>query len=169
MKAAELVPMDATGRRTVQMRIPSLGNRMSNTIHMSVQCVMPGELAEAIATRRRLCASSSRVSRAPIPLSRASRSRCDTGDFITTPGWTYHDHCNEATNRCIWLDGLDSRLVAIGKNLGNGLSSRSAAVMNAAGFSARTMATPALLDEERADTPPFRYSVGGDAERRWTR
>ena len=46
-QAAELVPMDATGRRTIQMRHPNLGDRMSNTIHMSVQCVLPGEIAKA--------------------------------------------------------------------------------------------------------------------------
>src|SRR6266508_2636884 len=48
MAATELVPMDQTGRRTIQLKNPSLGgDRMSNTIHMSVQCVMPGEIAEA--------------------------------------------------------------------------------------------------------------------------
>ena len=47
MKATELVPMEDTGRRTIQLRNPGLQGRMSNTIHMSIQCVMPGEVAEA--------------------------------------------------------------------------------------------------------------------------
>src|SRR4029453_870374 len=46
-KASEIVPMEDTGRRTIMLRNPSLAGRMSNTIHMSVQCVMPGEVAEA--------------------------------------------------------------------------------------------------------------------------
>ena len=47
MKATEVVPMSDTPRRTIQLKNPSLGDRMTNTIHISVQCVMPGEIATA--------------------------------------------------------------------------------------------------------------------------
>ena len=29
------------------------------------------------------------------------------GDFITTPGWTWHDHGNLGSEPVVWLDGLD--------------------------------------------------------------
>jgi len=43
--AAEVVPMDQTGRRTIQLRNPSMPGGMSNTIHLSIQLVKPGEIA----------------------------------------------------------------------------------------------------------------------------
>jgi len=158
-KAAELVPMDATGRRTVQMRVPSMGDRMSNTIHMSVQCVMPGELAKAhrhtAAAVRFIIKGSEKaytvVEGEPIPMR--------TGDFLTTPGWTYHDHCNEGTEPVMWLDGLDSRLVSIGKSLGNPYEADRQPIKNPEGFSAKTMgkARPLWMTSEHP-TPPFRYA-----------
>src|SRR5687767_12032624 len=116
-KALEIVPMDETGRRTIQMRNPTLGGRMSNTIHMSVQSVLPGEIAEA---HRHTAAAIRFVIRGapgahtvvegePVPML--------TGDLITTPAWTWHDHFNESTEPVVWLDVLDVRLASIGQML----------------------------------------------------
>jgi len=30
------------------------------------------------------------------------------GDFVVTPGWTWHDHGNRGSGPVIWMDGLDS-------------------------------------------------------------
>src|SRR5262249_49743185 len=30
------------------------------------------------------------------------------GDFIVTPGWSWHDHGNEGAGPVVWLDGLDT-------------------------------------------------------------
>ena len=91
---------------------------MSNTIHMSIQCVMPGEVAEA----HRHTAAAVRyviqgvdgaytiVDGEPFPM--------ETGDLITTPGWCFHDHVNEGNEPVMWLDILDSRITALGKGLG---------------------------------------------------
>jgi gentisate 1,2-dioxygenase len=35
----------------------------------------------------------------------------EPGDFIITPGWTWHDHGNETDLPVIWLDGLDLALM----------------------------------------------------------
>src|SRR5437763_470397 len=111
MKSTEIVPMEMTGRRTIQLRNPGLPGRMSNTIHMSIQCVMPGEVAEA----HRHTAAAIRyvihgvkgaytvVDGEPLPM--------ETGDLITTPGWCFHDHYNEGAEPVMWLDVLDSRIV----------------------------------------------------------
>lgn len=93
--AARLVPMDTAGRRTINVRHPLFPDRMSNSVHFSVQCVMPGEVATAhrhnIAAIRFIIQGSPRaytvVEGEPMPM--------ETGDLITTPGWTWHDHHNE--------------------------------------------------------------------------
>jgi gentisate 1,2-dioxygenase len=33
------------------------------------------------------------------------------GDLITTPSWTWHDHCKVTEGEIIWLDGIDMPLV----------------------------------------------------------
>jgi len=30
------------------------------------------------------------------------------GDFVVTPGWTWHDHGNSGAGPVVWLDGLDT-------------------------------------------------------------
>src|SRR3954469_8833865 len=137
-KAADLVPMDQTGRRTIQLRNPGLPGRMSNTIHMSVQCVLPGEVAEA----HRHTAAAIRyviqgvdgaytvVDGEPLPM--------ETGDLITTPGWGFHDHYNEGTSLVMWLDVLDSRIVALGKGLGEGFPTAQQPRDRSVGFSQKT-------------------------------
>jgi len=158
MKATELVPMDDTPRRTIQLRNPSLGDRMSSTIHMSVQCVMPGEIAKA----HRHTAAAVRfviqgepgadtvVEGEPFPMR--------SGDLITTPNWTWHDHYNRSDEPVIWLDGLDSRLVSIGQGLQENFPQDQQPIERPAGYSAQTLgrARPSWLQSEHP-TPPFRY------------
>ncbi len=158
MQAAEVVPMDATGRRTVQMRHPNFGDRMSNTIHMSVQCVLPGEIAKA--HRHNAAAirfvikgnpdAATVVDGEPFPM--------NEGDLITTPNFTYHDHYNRGSEPVMWIDGLDIRLVSIAKGLGNEFSQAQQPILRPAGHSAKTLghAKPTWMKSEHA-TPAFRY------------
>lgn len=159
MKAAEIVSMDETGRRTVQMRNPSLNGRMSNTIHMSVQCVLPGEVAKA---HRHTAAAIRYVIRGvqgaytvadgePFPLG--------TGDLITTPGWCFHDHYNEGTEPVIWLDVLDARIVGIGKGLGETFPAAQQPRVKAVGFAEKTQGhvRASWIKQERLTPPPMRY------------
>src|SRR6266571_4745912 len=46
MRAGDLIEMDETGRRTLQLITPGLNSTSSN-IQMSVQLVLPGEVASA--------------------------------------------------------------------------------------------------------------------------
>jgi len=158
-KATELVPMDQTGRRTIQLRNPGLPGRMSNTIHMSIQCVMPGEVAEA----HRHTAAAIRyvihgvegaytvVDGEPLPMG--------TGDLLTTPGWCFHDHYNEGTEPVMWLDVLDSRIVALGRGLGETFPQPQQTRDKAVGFSEKTMGhvKASWLKHERLTPPAMRY------------
>ncbi len=69
--AAELVPMNDTGRRVIQMRHPDIGSRMSSTIHMAVQVVVPGEGITTVGDQRFEWAD---------------------GDFFVIPPWSWHKH-----------------------------------------------------------------------------
>ena len=163
-KALEIVPMDETGRRTIQMRNPSLAGRMSNTIHMSVQCVLPGEIAEA----HRHTAAAIRfviqgvpgahtvVEGEPVPML--------TGDLVTTPAWTWHDHYNESAEPVIWLDVLDVRLASIGQMIQEDFPRPQQPRAREVGFSNQTMGhvkASWLRSEHR--TPPYRYPWGDTA------
>jgi gentisate 1,2-dioxygenase len=49
------------------------------------------------------------------------RWRSSTLDFrVIWPNWTWHDHYNEGDEPVMWIDGLDIRMVAMGKMLGEG-------------------------------------------------
>ncbi len=157
--AGELIPMNETGRRVIQMRHPDIGSRMSSTIHMAVQSVVPGEVARA--HRHNAAAirfiikgnpnAATVVDGEPFPMAE--------GDLITTPNWTYHDHYNEGTEPVIWVDGLDVRLVALGKMLGNDYERERQDPVRPAGYSRRTLghARPSWATSEHP-TPAFHYS-----------
>ena len=158
MEATRVVPMDETGRRTIQMRHPNLGDRMSNSIHMSVQCVLPGEIAKA--HRHNAAAiryviqgnpdAATVVEGEPFPMG--------DGDLITTPNWTYHDHYNNGSEPVIWIDGLDVKLVGMAKMLGNGFERDQQPIQRPAGTVAKTMghARPSWMKSEHP-TPAFHY------------
>ena len=157
MAASELVNIDAGGRRGINVRHPNYPDRMSNTIHMSVQCVMPGEVATAHrhnpAAIRFIIQGSSKAFTAvegePMPM--------ESGDFITTPNWTMHDHRNEGDEPVIWLDGLDVRFVGTWHFLWDEMGGKQPLV-KPAGFSNRIMgaARPAWMQSD-LPTPPMRY------------
>jgi gentisate 1,2-dioxygenase len=159
MKATELVPMSDTPRRTIQLKNPNLGDRMTNTIHISVQCVMPGE----VATAHRHNAAAIRfvvkgVEGAFTVVEGEAIPMLD-GDLITTPNWTWHDHYNDGDEPVIWLDGLDIRLVSLAKMFQEPFSEDRQPISKPAGFSGKTMGhvRPGWLKSEHR-TPPFRYA-----------
>jgi len=159
MKATEVVPMSDTPRRTIQLKNPSLGDRMTNTIHISVQCVVPGEMA----TAHRHSAAAIRfvvqgVEGAFTVVEGEAIPMLD-GDLITTPNWTWHDHYNEGDRPVIWLDGLDIRLVSLAKMFGEPFPEPRQPIQKPIGFGAATLGhvRPPFLKSEH-QTPPFRYA-----------
>jgi 1-hydroxy-2-naphthoate dioxygenase len=110
LRAGELVPLDGReGRRTLRLLNPGQGFT-THTIHMSVQLVKPGEIAEA--HRHTLAALRFVVQGSGAYTSvEGERVPLHAGDLILTPQWTWHDHGNESGEPIVWLDGLDSPLV----------------------------------------------------------
>jgi gentisate 1,2-dioxygenase len=161
MKANELVPMDQTGRRTIRMRVPSMRGRMSNSIHMSVQCLLPGEIAKAHRHASAAVRFIIKGGEDAYCVVEGERIPIRTGDFLTTPSMTYHDHYNFGKEPVMWLDGLDSELAGrlVGVSLGNEYPGDQQPVTAPDGLSARIMghARPLWMKTEHP-TPPFRYA-----------
>ena len=110
LRAGELVPIaGADARRTLRLLNPGK-KATTNTIHMSVQLVKPGEVAAA--HRHTLAALRFVVQgNGAYTTVEGERFRLHPGDLILTPQWTYHDHSNDTEEPIVWLDGLDSPLV----------------------------------------------------------
>ncbi len=160
--AAELVPMDKTGRRTVQLKNPSLEGRMTNTIHLSIQLVKPGEIAKA---HRHVAAAIRYVikgSSKGFTIVEGERFTMEAGDLITTPNWTWHDHFNGSDEPIIWLDGLDVRIVSyLGAQFQEDFVQDQQSIEKPDGYSSRILghARPTWMKTVHA-TPPFRYQWG---------
>ena len=113
-EAGELVSMEMAGRRTVRLFNPGLaaGGRptTTQTLHMSVQLVKPGEIAEC---HRHTLAAIRFVVRGRGAYTTVEGQRCPMapGDLILTPAWTWHDHTHDGGEPMAWLDGLDIPLV----------------------------------------------------------
>lgn len=158
MQATELVSMERTERRTIQLRNPSLKDRMTHTIHISVQCVMPGEIARA----HRHTGAAIRFILKGFPgactVIEGEPAPMEPGDLITTPSWTWHDHCNTSNEPAIWLDSLDSRLLGMTKTFRENFPNNQQPQERPAGYSAHAFgyAKPSWIKSQHL-TPPFRY------------
>ncbi|HLG70300.1 MAG TPA: cupin domain-containing protein [Chloroflexota bacterium] len=159
MKATEVVPMSDTPRRTIQLKNPSLGDRMTNTIHISVQCVMPGEVAEAHRHNAAAIRFVVQGVEGAFTVVEGEALPMGSGDLITTPNWTWHDHYNNGDQPVIWLDGLDIRLVSLAKMFQQPFSEAQQPIQRPTGFGwmVNGHVRPPFLKHEHK-TPPFRYA-----------
>lgn len=159
-RAIDIVPMGKTGRRVVQPQNPSVRLGMSNTIHLAVQAVVPGEIAKA---HRHVAAAIRYViqgSPACFTVVEGERFAMEEGDLITTPNWTWHDHFNAADAPVIWVDGLDARLITyLNANLFEDFPADQQPIEKPDGYSltASGMVRPKWM-RTALPTPPFRYS-----------
>jgi gentisate 1,2-dioxygenase len=156
--AAELVPMDTVAMRTVQLKNPGLRKGMSNTLHFSVQILMPGERTIA---HRNLVGETRFVLEAPegaVFTVDGEPFPMRAGDLITTPNWCWHDHYNGGDEPAIWLDGMDARLVGMGKPINEKYPQPQQPVVRPEGYSALRVgqARPAWIQQEHP-TPPMHY------------
>lgn len=158
-RAIEIVPMDQTGRRVVQMRNPSLKLGMSHTIHLSVQAVVPGEIARA---HRHVAAAIRYVIQGSpqcYTVIEGERFAMEEGDLITTPNWTWHDHLNAGDEPVMWVDGLDARLITyLDANLFEDSVQDQQPIEKPDGYSKQVLghARPTWMKTAHP-TPPFRY------------
>ena len=114
MQAGALISAKEAERRVLILENPGLRGKASAThsLYAGVQLVMPGEVAPAHrhsqgAVRFILegAGGYTAVEGEKIPM--------HPGDFVTTPGWTWHDHGNDTDEPMVWMDVLDVPLVGL--------------------------------------------------------
>ncbi len=157
-KAAELVPISAVPMRTIQLKNPGLTEGMSRTLHFSVQCLNPGEKTKA---HRNLTGETRFVLKASpgaVFIVDGEAFPLEEGDLVTTPNWAWHDHYNGGSGLVIWLDGMDARLVSIGKHINERFPQDHQPVEKSEGYSSTVLghAKPSWIKHEHP-TPPSRY------------
>ncbi|MGH7768428.1 MAG: cupin domain-containing protein [Candidatus Binatia bacterium] len=108
LRAGELIGVDEAGRRTIQLLNPGLfpSRGTTHTLQMSIQLVLPGEVAAAhrhtMAALRFVVEGSGTFTTV-----NGDSFLMEPGDLILTPNWTWHDHVNQSDAPIIWIDGLD--------------------------------------------------------------
>ena len=114
MEAGRLISAEQAERRVLVLENPGLRGKASAThsLYAGVQLVLPGEIARA----HRHSQSAMRLvleSSGAYTTVEGEKFPMAPGDFITTPGWTWHDHGNDTPDPAIWVDVLDVPLVSL--------------------------------------------------------
>ncbi len=112
LQAGALLSAEEAERRVLILENPGLAgqSQIAGSLFSGLQLLMPGEKAHphrhtASALRLFLEGASAYTS------VNGERTMMSRGDFVITPGWTWHDHGNEGADPVIWLDGLDVPIV----------------------------------------------------------
>jgi gentisate 1,2-dioxygenase len=112
LRAGALLSAEEAERRVLILENPGLAGRsqITGSLFSGLQLLMPGEKAHP----HRHTASALRLfleGRGAYTTVNGERTVMERGDFVITPGWTWHDHGNEGADPVIWLDGLDVPIV----------------------------------------------------------
>ena len=110
--AGSLLSAEQAERRVLILENPGMPGRsqITGSLFSGLQLLMPGERAHAhrhAASALRLFLEGSSAYTAVD----GERTNMARGDFVITPGWTWHDHGNDGADPVIWLDGLDVPIV----------------------------------------------------------
>jgi 1-hydroxy-2-naphthoate dioxygenase len=109
IQAGEVVGLERVSRRVIRLCSPAKGTT-AHTFQFNIQMLQPGEHAVA----HRHTQTGVRF------VTRGKGARCvvegesfdmEEGDFLTNPGWTWHEHVNHSAEPVLWIDALDSPLM----------------------------------------------------------
>jgi gentisate 1,2-dioxygenase len=109
MRAAELITTQEAERRVLMLENPALKGTTfaTTTLFAGLQVILPGEIART----HRHAPNALRLiveGEGAYTAVDGERVMMRPGDFVTTPGWTWHDHGNLGSEPVVWLDGLDT-------------------------------------------------------------
>lgn len=97
-------------RRIVRLQNPGLNSEtVTNTMSVSVQLLMPGEIARP--HRHTPVAFRFFLKGNAYTTVGGEKHEMEPGDLILTPYMDWHDHGNEGSEPGLWIDGLDFPLV----------------------------------------------------------
>jgi gentisate 1,2-dioxygenase len=107
-RACELITTREAERRVLMLENPALRGStfITTTIYAGLQIILPGEIAP---THRHTPNALRFIVEGEGAYTAVDGERVmmHPGDFVTTPGWTWHDHGNVGAEPVVWLDGLD--------------------------------------------------------------
>lgn len=109
MRAGELITTQEAERRVLMLENPALKGTTfaTTTLYAGLQVILPGEIART----HRHAPNALRLiveGEGAYTAVDGERVMMKPGDFVTTPGWTWHDHGNLGSGPVVWLDGLDT-------------------------------------------------------------
>jgi gentisate 1,2-dioxygenase len=109
MRATELITAREAERRVLMLENPALQGTTfaTTTLYAGLQVILPGEIAP---THRHTPNALRFIieGEGAYTAVEGERTAMQPGDFVTTPGWTWHDHGNLGSKPVVWLDGLDT-------------------------------------------------------------
>src|SRR6516225_1804443 len=109
LRAIELITAKEAERRVFMLENPGLPDSgyITNSLYCGLQVIKPGEIAPA----HRHSPNALRFiieGEGAYSTVEGERVTMRPGDFVLTPGWTWHDHGHLGTEPVIWLDALDN-------------------------------------------------------------
>jgi gentisate 1,2-dioxygenase len=112
MESGRLISAKEAVRRVLILENPGVPgtSAITQSLFAGLQLILPGEVAPShrhTQSALRLIVEGSGAFTAV----EGERITMHPGDFIITPGWTWHDHGNPGGEPVVWLDGLDIPLV----------------------------------------------------------
>jgi len=109
MRACELITAKQAERRVLMLENPALPGTtfITPTLYAGLQAILPNEIAP---THRHTPNALRFIMEGEGAYTAVDGERIAmrAGDFVVTPGWTWHDHGNLGTKPVVWLDGLDT-------------------------------------------------------------
>jgi gentisate 1,2-dioxygenase len=107
--ACEVITAKEAERRVLMLENPALAGTtfITTTLYAGLQAILPGEIAP---THRHTPNALRFVMEGEGAYTAIDGERIAMrpGDFVVTPGWTWHDHGNSGAKPVVWLDGLDT-------------------------------------------------------------
>ena len=109
MHACEMITAKEAERRVLMLENPALAGTtfVTPTLYAGLQAILPNEIAR---THRHTPNALRFVMEGEGAYTAIDGERIAMrpGDFVVTPGWTWHDHGNSGAGPVVWLDGLDT-------------------------------------------------------------
>jgi gentisate 1,2-dioxygenase len=120
MEAGRMISAREAERRVLMLENPGLRGRacVTRSLYAGVQLVLPGDIAPAHRHTQSALRFIIEGANAYTTVD-GERTLMQPGDFVTTPGWTWHDHGNQTDQPMVWIDILDLPLVRL---LGGGFA-----------------------------------------------
>ena len=113
-EACSLITKRDAERRVLVLENPSMrGSTFATpTLYAGLQIITPGEIAPS---HRHSPGALRFIIEGEGAYTAVEGERIDMhpGDFIVTPNWTWHEHGNLGEQPVVWLDGLDTAMVAL--------------------------------------------------------